>query len=203
MTLAYFYRCFLTSGFGRFFGAKQPRLCNGLGLCQTTHFICLAGGAAGVPTFRLNPGRGSRGRSCSRSTPGPSCGGVSYEPVRGSLGASHRGCLSGISHRPDARRSSSSLPADVEAAIGTDCRATPAAGRADGVRRPQSNWKLTPEDAERIREARLFGARNCDLARAYGVGQSTVATVARGLSFAPPPSPTFCLLQRFCLQAVL
>jgi hypothetical protein len=73
------------------------------------------------------------------------------------------------------------------------------------VRRPQSNWKLTPADAERIREATLFGARNADLSRAWGVTASTIHSARRGLSF-PPVSDrpyTFAALQRFCLQAMV
>ena len=68
-----------------------------------------------------------------------------------------------------------------------------------------ANWKLSPEDAERIREASLFGARNADLSRAWGVTASTMHSARRGLSFAPVSDRplTFMHLQRFCLQAVL
>lgn len=66
----------------------------------------------------------------------------------------------------------------------------------------QSNWKLTPEDAERIREAVLCGARQVDLARAYGVSQSSISTAASGETFPPSmyPSPIFRALRRFCAQ---
>jgi len=70
------------------------------------------------------------------------------------------------------------------------------------MRHPQSNWKLTPEDAERIREATLFGARNGDLCRVYGVSPSTMHSAARGRSFAVAKPPQFDLLQQFCLQAL-
>lgn len=65
-----------------------------------------------------------------------------------------------------------------------------------------SNWKLCPEDIERIREQQLFGARNCDQARAWGVSPSSMHAVRSQRTFQPfvyPLSPMFEALQQFYL----
>lgn len=67
-----------------------------------------------------------------------------------------------------------------------------------------TNWKLYPEDIERIKEASLFGAKPTPLARAYGVGLSTIHSAKSGRTFMESPRPvTFELLQKFCLAPAL
>ncbi len=45
------------------------------------------------------------------------------------------------------------------------------------------NSKLSNEDAKRIREATLFGARQKDLAQAYGVSASSIHYIVKGRTY--------------------
>lgn len=57
-------------------------------------------------------------------------------------------------------------------------------GRAHKARGEASGQsKIRSEDASRIREAHLFGARQVDLASVFGLGQTTVSAITRGVTW--------------------
>ena len=69
------------------------------------------------------------------------------------------------------------------------------------MRSRQSNWKLDAACCARIREAVLFGARQSDLARSYGVSPATINSAVKGRTFQVAETPaTFLALREFCRQ---